>query len=156
MFWHAVIKAFLFFLRSFLLSPTQLVHTKYLLAFICASNIPVVSRDTLHISCRCTPLVGWFLQVGHYHPWLQLNANHHVNRLIQMGQTHLPIPYPDVQPLEPDTGVLLVLFMLTYYIIYCSEQFQSDTGYICSLTLIEYTTIVVGQVPFLTAPNNQC
>jgi hypothetical protein len=105
-FWHAIIKAFLFFLRSFLLSPTHLVHTKYLLVFVCASNIAVVSRATLHISCRCTPLVGWFLQVGHYQPWLQLDANHHVKRLQQMGQTHLQLPYPDVQTLGPDTGVL--------------------------------------------------
>ena len=148
-FWHAIIKAFLFFLRSFLLSPTHLVHTKYLLVFVCASNIAVVSRATLHISCRCTPLVGWFLQVGHYQPWLQLDANHHVKRLQQIGQTHLQIPYPDVQTLGPDTGVLLVLFMLTYYIIYCSQQFQNGTRYIRSLTLIEYTTVVGGQDSYI-------
>eukprot|EP00242_Pyramimonas_sp_CCMP2087_P001656 CAMPEP_0198231752 /NCGR_PEP_ID=MMETSP1445-20131203/115368_1 /TAXON_ID=36898 /ORGANISM="Pyramimonas sp., Strain CCMP2087" /LENGTH=738 /DNA_ID=CAMNT_0043912385 /DNA_START=980 /DNA_END=3193 /DNA_ORIENTATION=+ len=43
-------------------------------------------------------------KVGHYQPWLQLEANNHVKRLQQMGETHLPIPYPDVQTLGPDTG----------------------------------------------------
>jgi hypothetical protein len=49
-------------------------------------------------------LVAWLLQVQHYQPWLQLDANKKVERLQAEGLTHLRIPYPEVQPVGPDTG----------------------------------------------------